>query len=150
MTEPLAWDDTDLSAMREQAQALMPETWALLRKTVTEGDLGDTTVWTVTAGGTGATGSGCRLMPAGYQAAQFILAQRPGAANSWTVSLPYGTAPTDTDKLLIGTVPAVGTVLTPYELEETQTPAYRTFEIVGSSGGHSAEVAVRVAAVEVD
>lgn len=138
----------NLATMRAQAQALMPESWSLVHPTSTPGDLGDTEAWAVTASGTAQAGTGARLMPIGYQAAEQIIAMRPGATTAWNITLPVGTNVAASDRVIIGAALAAGAAVTWKNPDES--PVYpQVYEVIGDSQGHSYEAAVRVSAVGV-
>jgi len=141
MTSPLA-NAADLALMRAQAQQLAPESWSLVHPTDVNDAQGSSQAWAVAASGTLAAGTGGRLMPAGYQASEQVIAARPSAAQTWTITLPAGTVVYPQDRIIIGTALAVAAAVTSFA-------AYRNFEVVGTTYGHTAEAAVRVAAVEV-
>lgn len=134
----------ELADMRRTSQLLMPESWSLVHPTSTSTSEGTTTTWAVSASGTQAAGTGARLMPAGYQASEVILAGRPGAMGAWIITLPAGEDPQPQDRIIIGTALTVAATVTDFD-------AYsRVFEVVGDSAGHTWEAATKVAAVEVD
>jgi hypothetical protein len=88
---------------RSVAQMLMPDDWTLERpgQTVDDGQGGYTTTWIAVTSGTGIAGTGCRLLPAGYQAREQIMQERPTAIGAWTVYLPIGTLVQTQDRLVI-------------------------------------------------
>lgn len=143
MSSPLA-NLADLAIMRAQAQELCPESWSLVHPTDVIESGGTTEVWTVSASGAYVTGNGGRLMPAGYQAQEAVTASRPGAAQAWTITLPAGTVVYPQDRVIIGTKLAVAVTVA-----DADWLTYRFFECVGSTSGHTAESAVKVAALEV-
>lgn len=141
MSSPLA-NVADLTLMRAQAQVLMPESWSLVHPTDVNDAQGSSQVWNVAASGTLAAGTGGRLMPAGYQAAEQVQASRPGAAQAWTITLPAGTAVYPQDRVIIGTALALAAVVASFA-------AYRVFEVTGAVMNHTAAAATRVAALEI-
>ena len=100
----MAFDlSTAVTHKRRIARMLMPDSWALERPgtPVDDGQGGYTTPWAVVASGTGASDTGCRLIPAGYQAREQILAERPQAIGAWTIFLPHGTPVRAQDRVVI-------------------------------------------------
>lgn len=94
---------TAVTHKRYVSRMLMPDAWALERpnQSADDGQGGRTTTWTAVASGTGAAGTGCRLIPAGYQAREQILAERPQAIGAWTIFLPHGTPVQAQDRVVI-------------------------------------------------
>jgi hypothetical protein len=135
---------SELADMRRTSQLLMPESWSLVHPTEVSTSEGTTQTWAVTASGTRAAGTGGRLMPAGYQASEVILAGRPGALGAWIITLPAGEDPQPQDRIIIGTALTVGASVADFAVYS------RVFEVVGDSAGHTFESAVKVSAVEVD
>lgn len=120
----------DLATMRADAQELMPETWVLENpnQNADDGQGGRTTVWETVASGSAAAGTGARLMPAGYQAREQIMHERPTAIGAWTITLPRGTAVEPQHRIVING---------------------RSFYVAGQGGPHTWDTAIQVAAAEV-
>lgn len=116
--------------LRRQATRLMPESWSISRPVYAPDGQGGRRVtgYTTPASGSAAANTGARLMPAGTQAAERILAERPAAIGAWTITLPQGTDVRPDDRIIIRS---------------------RSFEVTGIGGSHTWDVAVQVAAAEV-
>lgn len=122
--------DAHLTNLRRQSQRVAPESWSISRPVYASDGQGGRRVtgYTTPASGSAATGTGARLMPAGTQAAERILAERPVAIGAWTITLPQGTDVRPDDRIIIRS---------------------RSFEVTGIGGSHTWDVAVQVAAAEV-
>lgn len=82
----------DISDLRALSLEFLPDDWQLQAPaSVDDSQGGYVTTWTTIASGSAATKNGGRLEPAGYQAREQILAERPQAIGAYTILLPHGT-----------------------------------------------------------
>jgi hypothetical protein len=83
-------DIVDLEALTAEFR---PDDWILEAPgtPVDDGQGGAVVPWTTVTSGTAAAGTGARIEPAGYQAREQIMQERPTAIGAWTIYLPIGT-----------------------------------------------------------
>lgn len=83
--------------MREAADAALPDTATVSRKTITsDGAGGQTEAWA------DASSYSCRAKPASRQATERVIALRPSAVSAWTIYLPAGADVKPVDRLRVG------------------------------------------------
>lgn len=89
----LIFTDADIADLEALTAEFRPDDWILETPgtPVDDGQGGYVVPWTTVTSGTAAAGTGARIEPAGYQAREQILAERPTAIGAWTISLPIGT-----------------------------------------------------------
>jgi hypothetical protein len=122
--------DAYVAMLRGVHQQYLPESWTLENPgpPVDDDQGGYVTPWTVVDSGSAAAGTGARLIPAGYQAREEILQERPAAIGAWTITLPAGTPVQPDNRIVING---------------------RYFYVTGTGGPHTWDTAVQVGAAEV-
>jgi hypothetical protein len=99
----LVFTEGDIADLEALTAEFRPDDWILEAPgtPVDDGQGGAVVPWTTVTSGTAAAGTGCRLLPAGYQAREQIMQERPTAIGAWTVYLPIGTPVQTQDRLVI-------------------------------------------------
>jgi hypothetical protein len=120
----------DIADLQRVAREAMAESWTLENPgtPVDDGQGGYVTPWTAVTSGSAATDTGALLMPAGYQAREQIMQERPAAIGAWVITLPAGTPVQPDNRIVING---------------------RYFYVTGVGGPHTWDTTLQVPAAEV-
>ncbi len=89
---------TEIAAMREAAEAALPDTAQIRRRTLTpDGAGGHTESWSTV------TTVACRVAPLGRSPDERVIAERLTATSAWTITLPALTDVQPADQIVVGT-----------------------------------------------